>query len=122
MDKEQVIQKFWGSFGIPAYDELTVPDDAVMPYITYGVQTDSLGNVVNLSGSVWYRSTSWAGAARKAQQIAEFVGEHGFHSEKINGGYVWFTKGTPFSQRMSDIDESVKRVYINIQAEFLTAY
>lgn len=37
MNKAQAIQAFWESFGVPAYEESTVPDDAVMPYITYSM-------------------------------------------------------------------------------------
>ena len=29
MDKEQSLQQFWSSFGLPAYDETSVPDNAV---------------------------------------------------------------------------------------------
>ena len=35
MDKQQAIHGFWSSFGITAYDENSVPDDAELPYITY---------------------------------------------------------------------------------------
>ena len=123
MTKEQAIQKFWESFDIPAYDEQTVPDDAVMPYITYNIVTDSIGNVVNLAGSIWYRSTSWRLVTEKANQIAKYVGEYGFARYKLSDGYMWIAKGTPFSQRLSDPeDDMIRRIYINLQAEFLTAY
>ena len=123
VNKEQAIQTLWSSFGIPAYDENTVPDDAVMPYITYNVATDSLENVVNLHASLWYFSTSWKAISEKCTEIANFIGEHGFARYKLDDGYVWFTKGTPFAQRMSDPeDDMIRRIYLNVQAEFLTAY
>ena len=78
MNKEQAIHTFWSGFGIPAYDEQTVPDDAVMPYITYRVVTDSIGNVCNLTGSIWYRSTSWKEVSDKAAEVAKFVAQEGF--------------------------------------------
>ena len=122
MNKEQAIHKLWSSFGIPAYDEQTVPDDAKMPYITYRVVTDSIGSPVNLTGSIWYRSTSWAEVTAKCEEIARSIG-YGFARVKVDGGYVWVTKGTPFAQRMSDpSDDMIRRLYINLQAEFLTAY
>ena len=40
MNKEQAIHFFWSQFGLPAYDENSVPDDAQMPYITYNVVID----------------------------------------------------------------------------------
>ena len=123
MNKEQAIQTFWESFDLPAYDEQTVPDDATMPYITYRVVTDSIGNIVNLSGSIWYRSSRWKEVSDKANEIAKYVGEHGFARYKLDDGYLWLTKGTPFAQRMSDPnDDMIRRIYINLQAEFLTAY
>lgn len=122
MNKEQAIHTFWSSFNIPAYDEASVPDNAKMPYITYRVVTDSLDNVCNLTGSIWYRSTSWKEISDKSAEIARYVAREGFTRLKLDNGYVWFTKGTPFAQRMADEDDTVRRIYLNIQAEFLTAY
>lgn len=123
MTKEQAIQHFWSSFGIPAYDEQTVPADAVMPYITYRVATDSFERVVNLNASIWYRSTSWADVSAKSAEIARAIGQYGFTKLKLDNGYMWMVKGTPFAQRMSDpSDDMIRRVYLNVQAEFLTAY
>lgn len=123
MNKDQAIHTFWSGFGIPAYDEQTVPDDAKMPYITYRVVTDSIGNVCNLTGSIWYRSTSWKKISDKAAEVAQAVGQYGFTKLKLDDGYVWFTKGAPFAQRMSDpASDMIRRIYLNVQAEFLTAY
>lgn len=123
MNKEQAIHTFWSGFGIPAYDEQTVPDNAKMPYITYRVVTDSIGNVCNLIGSIWYRSTSWKEVSDKAAEVAQAVGQYGFTKLKLDDGYVWFTKGAPFAQRMSDpASDMIRRIYLNVQAEFLTAY
>lgn len=123
MDKEQAIHKLWSSFGIPAYDEQTVPQDAVMPYITYRVASDSIGRVVNLNASIWYRSTSWIDVTKKLREIEAAIGKNGFRIYQLGEGYVWFTKGSPFAQRMSDPeDDMIRRIYLNVQAEFLTAY
>ena len=34
MTKANAIYNFWNSFGITAYEENTVPEDAIFPYIT----------------------------------------------------------------------------------------
>lgn len=124
MDKAQSIHSFWSGFGLSAYDENTVPtgkNAPNMPYVTYSVTTDSLGSVVQLSGSLWYKSTSWAEISKKADEISEYIGVGG-KVLKLDSGYVWVVRGQPFAQRMSDgSDEMVRRVYINLQAEFLTA-
>lgn len=122
MDKAQAINSFWNSFGLPAYDENTVPKDAPMPRITYSVATDQLGSVIALSASIWYRSSSWKDITLKTKEIEKHLGEHGGDVIKLDDGYVYLCKGTPFAQRMSDPDDSIRRVYINIQAEFLTPY
>lgn len=125
MDKAQAIHNFWSGFGIPAYDENTVPtgDNApAFPYITYSVSVDSLGNMISLSASVWYRSSSWESVSKKVEEISEFI----YNQKspiKIDGGYLWIVFGTPFAQRMSDpSDDMIRRIYVSVAAEFLTAY
>lgn len=121
MDKSQAMQGFWQGFSLPAYDEYSVPDDAVMPYITYSSTTDSLDGSLALSGSLWYRSTTWEDVTKKAEEIAEYIVN--MTPIPINTGYLWIVKGTPFAQRMADPeDDMVRRIYISITAEYLTAF
>ena len=123
MDKSQVLNQFWSQFDIPAFDENSVPDNTPFPYITYSEATDSLGNVLQLSASIWDRSTSWGRISLKAEEIAKLIGSKGFYKMELDTGYVWFVKGTPFAQRMGDPeDDRLKRIYLNVQAEFLTPY
>ena len=122
MDKAQALQHFWSSFGLAAYDSTVVPDNAQMPYITYSVSTDSLNNVVNMNASLWYRSSSWKDITEKADEIAEAIVKMNPPSIQLDNGRLYITKGTPFAQRMSDEDGNVRRIYLNIQAEFFTAY
>lgn len=123
MDKAQALQTFWESFGIPAYEQTTVPETAKMPYITYSVSTDSLDNVVNMSASVWYHSTSWKDISEKTEQIARYIVGMNPPSIKFDGGRLYIAKGNPFAQRMADPNDSmIRRMYLNIQAEYLSAY
>lgn len=120
MDKWQSLQSFWESFSLPAYDENSVPDDAVMPYITYSAEIASFEEKLLLSASIWYHSLSWADISQKADQIAQALS--GYHIVKIDNGYLFMTQGNPFAQRIKDTNDSVKRIYLNITAEFFTAY
>lgn len=124
MDKTQTLHEFWSGFGIPAYDEQTVPDDAGEKYITYSVATDSIGNVVNLTASIWDINTnSWDFVDMKAEEIAKAIAEMYPAAIKMDKGRLFLAKGNPFAQRMSDpSSDLVRRIYLNVQAEFLTAY
>ena len=123
MTKAAAIYNFWSSFGLTAYEENAVPtgDDAPkFPYITYQLVTDFFGNEVLMTGSLWYRSTSWAQANAKAEEVSEAIGLGG-KIIKCAGGRIWLKRGTPFAQRMGDeTDSLIKRIYINVTAEFFT--
>lgn len=121
MDKSQAVHDFWSSFDLIAYDENSVPDNAQMPYITYSVVTDSLEYITLLTGSVWYRGTSWVLPSQKADEISEAL--KGGIVKELDNGYLYLFRGTPFAQRMGDeADDMVKRIYFNVNAEYLTNY
>ena len=116
MNKWQAINQFWNSFGVPAYDENSVPDDAVMPYITYNVSIGDFDAPVSMYASVWYKSMLWRDISLKVDEISERITPYKL-IPLDNHEYVYITKGSPFAQRMTDSD-TVKRVYVNITAEF----
>ena len=121
MDKSQAVHYLWSQFGLNAYDENSVPDGAEMPYITYSAVTDSIEYVALLTGSLWYRETTWENISKKADEISASL-KDGLVI-KINEGYAYFYRGTPFAQRMGDeADDMIKRVYFNVNAEYLTNY
>lgn len=122
MDKAQTIQAFWSGFGWPAYDEGTVPDEATYPRITYNVVTDELGNPQAMYASLWDRGASWASVTQKAGQIAEAIARLYPPAIAFDSGRVYITKGTPFAQRMTDEDDMVRRIYINVTVEYFAAY
>ena len=118
MNKEQALHNFWSSFGLSAYDQNTVPDDAALPYITYDVAVDDFKYPVSLTASIWDRSTSWTTVTNTLNQISESVGLGGKMIPYDNGS-IWIVKGTPFAQRVTDEDRSIRRIYVNIEAEFI---
>lgn len=120
MTKEQAYHAFLASFGWATYDENTVPDDAVMPRITYNLADAEFGFPVALSISLWDRSTSWTTITNKDHDIYTAIGRGGTII-KFDDGYIWIKRGQPFSQRMSDEDDSIRRIYIVLEVEFLTA-
>lgn len=122
MTKGQAVQQFWESFGLTAYDETTVPDDAPFPYITYTIQTDSFENEVMTTASLWYRSYKWAEISEKAEEIAETIVKMNPPSIKIDGGRLYITKGVPFAQRVSESDDAIRHIVLNVNLEYLTEY
>ncbi len=118
MTKEQAIHQFWSSFGIPAYDENSVPDDAVLPYITYSVAVDGFDRPASLMGQIWYKDTSWQTITEKSEEIARRI-LNGGEMVHYDGGAVWINSGTPLAQRVNTQDATLKRIAINIEAEYI---
>lgn len=123
MTKEATIQKFWSSFGLTAYEEISVPkgdEKPEFPYLTYQLVVDSFDNEVPMTASLWDNSTSWAYLTVKSNEIAQTIGRGGIFLN-CDGGKIWIKKGVPFIQNMSDpSDTNIKRKLINITVEYLT--
>lgn len=128
MDKGQALQAFWESFGIPAIDEQSSYDQATLDklgigrrYITYEVGSGNLTSNQMLSGSLWYRETTWENITRKADQIASFIG-YGGRTYKIDGGYlkIMLPQGQIY-RRVLDPDTSYRRIIFNIEVAYLTS-
>lgn len=123
-DKEQALHQFWSGFGWAARDENTVPDDAMTRYgghyITYTVATSSLDEPIPLSASLWCKDTSWTTITAKAEEISKALGIGG-KLIRFDGGHLWLCRGVPFTQRMPDEDDTIRRIHINVMAEFLSA-
>ena len=121
MTKTAALHDFFSSFGLMAYQEYSVPENAEFPYLTYSVVTDSIENNVALTANLWYRSSSWTTCNAKAEEISKYIGNGG-RVVAYDGGAVWLRRGTPFVQSMNDeTDDLIRRKYINITAEFLSA-
>lgn len=118
MDKEQTLNQFWNSFGVPAYDNYTVPDDAAFPRITYDVTVNDFGIPTSLFASIWDRNTSWGRITELAHEIDSRLSEGG-QMVSYEDGALWIKKGNPFQQRMGDPDDTIRRIIVNIEIEYL---
>lgn len=123
MDKAQAYQSFWESFGLTAYDENTVPDNALEinngKYITYEMSVSDFGSPVALTASIWYRGYSWLDITEKEMEISRDVSRGG-KLVHCDGGAIWIRKGIPWAQRMSDSSsDSIRRIILNVEVEFL---
>ena len=118
--KTQALYNFFSGFELPVYEENTVPTGAnapALPYITYSTATSGFDNNVQISASLWYKGFSWADADRKAAEINTALANGG---KKIpyTGGALWI-KDTLFAQHMPDDDDTIRRIYLNLTAEYL---
>lgn len=122
MNKYQALQNFWSGFSLPAYDASSVPTNAQLPYLSYSVSVGALDEPVFMSASIWYRSDSWNELDAKANEIETIIGGGGTIL-KLDHGFLYLYRGTPFAQRMCDpSDVRIKRIFFNIGAEFLTEH
>ena len=122
MDKWQAQHEFWNSFGVPAYEEHSVPDKDkdVFPRITYEAATSTFENLVAITASIWTRSTSWESADLLSIAIEEHIKAMG--CPEIDGGrYRVFIGQTTFAQKMDDPnDDQIKRIVLNVTFEYMT--
>ena len=124
MDEYQAQYNFWSSFGVPAFDETSVPDEdelaamGVTDYITYQAMDSMFDDVAAVSASIWTRSTSWLRADTIAKTIKSRL-ENGGETITFDGGMLWFTAGTPLAQNMNDPeDDRIRRKYLSVWVNF----
>jgi hypothetical protein len=119
MDKWQALQSFWSRFG-KTYDESTVEDNPTFPYITYEAAGDSIGSQTILRASVWDRSRSWKTVTDITEEISKTITMGGI-TIPFESGIIWIKRSTPFAQRLTDEDDSIRRININVEVEFISA-
>ena len=122
MDKWQAQHNFWNSFGVPAYEEHSVPDDQrnTFPRITYESAISAFEDLVSITASIWTRTTSWEQADTLANTIERFIKDMG--CPEIEGGrYRVFIGNSTFAQKMDDPeDDQIKRIVLSVTFEFMT--
>lgn len=109
------LYNFFSGFGIPAYNESTVPDDAELPYIVYQLVEPEWDGRTIMYVRVYYKNkTSNFAAMQKADEVAGAVGPGirlGF-----DGGYVVLRPETPLIQQLpseNDIHGALITLQIN---------
>lgn len=120
MTKEAALNNFWNGFGIPAYPNTAVPEDAVLPYITYEVQTSSyLGLPVNAAVNLWYYTSSEKTPNAKADEIGKAIGEG--QLLKCDDGIIWVLKGDPWcTNQTGEEDNNIKLRFLNVKYKYFT--
>ena len=109
----QAIYGFLSGFEIPAYNEQLVPDDAVLPYLTYPLTEPEWDTPATFHINVYYRDrASNLAAMQKADEIVHAIGT-GIRIP-CEGGYVALYPQNPLIQALPTEDD-VRAAYINLQ-------
>ena len=116
----KTLYEFWNSFGIPAYPEYSVPDEATLPYITYEVKQPNWRGVASYSAIVWYQDTSFESIANTVDAISTAIGEG--KRLVMDDGYLYLFKEDLFVQmqpQSAEGDENMKVAYLSMNIHVL---
>ena len=123
-DRWQSQYEFWLQFGVPAYEENSVPDlrdmpEPKYPYITYEASAGGFDDLIPITASIWDRSASWENVDKLTDEI-----EHHIRTAdpvKYDAGmYRVYIGYTTFAQNMGDPDDDmIKRKLLNVTFEFM---
>ena len=122
MSKASALYSWFNGFGIEAFEESNVESNPPYPRLTYTYTTgDFDSGEVPIIVNLWYRTESNVTIDAKAEQIYDAIGRGGVMIPVSNGA-IWLKRGSPFCQAIAEpSDANIRRRYINITAEFLTA-
>lgn len=106
----QALNQFVGSFGLPAYTVQSVPKDVTVPYLVYPLIEPRWNEKATWYIQGWYRTTSNAALAEKADQIIKEIGEG--ITLQTTSGYLVIYPDTPLVQ--INVDGDYRSFYINL--------
>ena len=109
--------RFWGQFGIPVSEEGAVLNAAPPGYpclvCRYGEGTGG-GDAVELTASLWVRSSGWRQARELSERIGEALPVGGVYLP-ADGGGIWLLRGRPWAVWSGDgEDPSLRRVLFRV--------
>lgn len=107
------LYQYLSGFGIPAYNNQAVPEEAELPYLTYPLTEPEWSSPATFYVTVYYRDkTSNRAALAKADEIVAAIGS----GVRIpcDGGYVVLYPQSPLIQALPP-DNDVRGAYINLQ-------
>ena len=106
----KALNSFFNGFGVPAYSNDTVPDDAPVRHITYPMVDPEWSQQASMYCEVWDRSTSNAYILAKADTIVREIGQGIVFP--CDGGYIRLQIESPAVQVR--VDGDFRSAYINM--------
>lgn len=116
VDVASALYTFFSGFGITAYTTNNVPENAVLPYLTYDLAVGKTLSSAPIGARLWWEGTLPAALFEKADEIQSSIGT-GIQLPCGNG-YIWLYQGDPFVQPVSDEDDRLSTLYLNVTASF----
>ena len=109
IDIAQALYSFFSSFGVPAYAEGSVPDNAQLDYWTYQLKEPEAGENCSLSARYWSNSTSFAKSVEMKNALKQRI-ERGYSIHTGNGA-IWIWPDNPFYQNQPSDEPGLKISY-----------
>ena len=111
------LNTFFEGFGLRAYSRNNIPDSARMPYITYEASVPAPMRRALLHAWIWYRGTSLASVASKADEIYAALQNGAALPTSAGAVYLFPDNRTPFVQEQPDPDKNVRVMYLTMVIE-----
>lgn len=126
LTKIEAIYQFFAGFGVPAFEQNSVPDGKdrpAYPYITYELRPDRFGDYdTSVMFSVWDDNNSIERVVSISDSIARSLGRIG-KVLKCDGGYVLMIADTPFCDiRAEESARTIKRALCSVKMRYYTNY
>ena len=112
-DVATALYEFWNTFGVDAYPEDTIPDEAKPPYLTYEITIPEWYGMATYNVKIWTKSTSFKQVVFLADSISKAIGD-GKRIPVKNGGNIWLFKDENFFQIMPSEDINQKNAYLSM--------
>lgn len=116
VDVASALYTFFSGFGITAYTTNNAPSDAVLPYLTYDLVVGKTLSSTPLGARLWWEGTLPRAVLEKCDEIQACIGT-GIQIPCGNG-YIWLYQGEPFAQPVTDEDDRLSTLYLNITAQY----
>ena len=121
MDRWESQYQFWASFGVPAYEENSVPDEAEVsyPYITFPRVLGGFGGRTNVTPSIYDKSFSWERADALANAVYNAL-ENGGATIDYDGGQIWIIRDDDnFANGIGNPDDDmIRRLRLSVFYDF----
>lgn len=112
----KALKTFVGSFGLPAYAPMSVPNDVTLPYLIYPLVDPEWNQKASFYIQGWYKYTpddvSYGDMMRKCDEILREIGTGIIIN--TDGGYMVIYPETPLVQFLTDSERGTKSFYINL--------